>query len=113
VARWKASHPTTLPDIAPPVVSLFSPGIVGSTTLSGVVNLTATAGDDHGVAAVQFQLDGLPIGAPVTLDSPVTKYSLSWDSGTVANGTHTLTATATDTAGNTTTSNGIAVTVSN
>jgi hypothetical protein len=113
VARWKSSHPTTLPDIAPPVVSLFSPGIVGSTTLSGVVSLTATAGDDHGVAAVQFQLDGLPIGAPVTLDAPVTKYSRSWDSRTVANGTHTLTATARDTGGNTTTSNGIAVTVSN
>jgi PKD repeat protein len=113
VARWKASHPTALPDIAPPVVSLFSPGVVGSTTLTGVVSLTATAGDDHGVAAVRFQLDGQPIGADVTVDSPPTKYTLSWDSRAAANGTHTLTATATDTSGNSTTSNGIAVTVSN
>src|SRR5437588_166691 len=32
VARWKGSHATALPDIAPPVVSLFSPGVVGRTT---------------------------------------------------------------------------------
>jgi len=46
VARWRADHPSLLPDIAPPVVSLFSPGIVGSSTLTGTVNLTATAADD-------------------------------------------------------------------
>ena len=85
----------------------------GSTTLTGVVTLTATAGDDHGVAAVQFQLDGQSIGAVLTLDSPPTKYTLSWDSRAATNGIHTLTATATDTNGNTTTSNGVAVTVSN
>ena len=113
VAQWKATHPTALRDIAPPVVSLFSPGVVGSTTLTGAVTLTATAGDDHGVAAVQFQLDGLPIGAVLTLDSPPTKYTLSWDSRAATNGIHTLTATATDTNGNTTTSNRVAVTVSN
>src|SRR5205085_5114377 len=113
VARWKASHATALPDIAPPVVSLFSPGAVGGTTLAGLVSLTATAADDHGVAAVQFQLDGRAIGLPLTLDSPPTKYTLSWDSSSVPNGTYTLTATATDTAGNTTTSVGIAVTISN
>jgi len=113
VARWKASHATALPDIAPPVVSLFSPGVVGSTTLAGLVSLTATAADDHGVAAVQFQLDGQAIGPALTIDSPPTKYTLSWDSSTVPNGSYTLTATATDTAGNTTTSVGIAVTISN
>ena len=113
VTRWKASHATALPDIAPPVVSLFSPGVVGSTTLTGLVSLTATAADDHDVAAVQFQLDGRAIGSALTLDSPPTKYTLSWDSSSVPNGTYTLTATATDTAGNTTTSVGIAVTISN
>src|SRR6266699_1802496 len=35
VARWRADHLSLLPDIAPPVVSMFSPGIVGSTTLTG------------------------------------------------------------------------------
>jgi len=113
VAQWKANHPNLLPDIAPPVVSLFSPGIVGSATLTGTVGLTASAADDRHVAGVQFKLDGQNIGAELTVDSPVSKYTLSWDSRSVANGSHTLTATARDAAGHTTTSAGIAVTVSN
>src|SRR5690348_1283099 len=113
VAQWKARHPNLLPDIARPVVSLFSPGVVGSTTLTGVVSLTATAADDHGVASVQLRMNGQNIGPALTRDGPASKYSLVWDSTTLANGTYTLTATATDTAGNTTTSPGVTVTVSN
>jgi hypothetical protein len=113
VAQWRADHPNLLPDIAPPVVSLFSPGIVGSTTLTGVVNLTATAADDWAVGGVQFQLDGQNIGAEVTTPSPLTKYTLSWDSSTVPNGTHTLTAVARDTSSHATTSAGVTVTISN
>jgi hypothetical protein len=113
VAKWRADHPSLLPDIAPPVVSLFSPGIVGSTTLTGLVSLTATAADDWAVGGVQFQLDGQSIGAVITTPSPLTKYTLSWDSSTVPNGTHTLTAVASDTSGHSTTSAGVTVTVSN
>ena len=120
VAQWQAAHPNPLPDVAPPIVSLFSPGLVGSTTLTGTVTLIATAVDDRAVAGVQLQLNGQNIGAEITSDGQSgddafgpTKYVLSWDSHGVANGTYTLTATARDAAGNTTTSAGVTVTVSN
>ena len=113
VAQWKADHPAALTDIAPPVVSLFSPGVVGSTTLTGSVNLTASAADDRAVAGVQFQLDAQNVGPELTTDSPPTKYTIVWDSTTMPNGTYTLTATARDAVGHTTTSAGVAVTVSN
>lgn len=113
VARWRADHPSLLPDIAPPVVSMFSPGIVGSTTLTGVVSLTATAADDWAVGGVQFQFDGQRIGAEITTPSPLTKYTLSWDSSAMPNGTYTLAAVARDTSGHSTTSAGVTVTISN
>jgi uncharacterized protein YjdB len=112
VAQWNARHPTTLPDIGPPIVSMFSPGLTGSSTLAGTVSLTATAVDDWGVVGVQFALNGQNIGAEVTTDA-LTKFTLTWDSHGVANGTYTLTATARDAAGHTTTSAGVTVTVSN
>jgi len=113
VAQWKANHPTTLSDVAAPIVSLFSPGLVGSPTLTGTVPLTATAVDDRDVAAVQFKLNGQNLGAEVTTEAPLTKFTLTWDSHTKANGTYTLTATARDGAGNTQTSTGVTVTISN
>src|SRR5882724_3669479 len=120
VAQWQALHPNPLPDVAPPIVSLFSPGLVGSTTLTGTVTLTATAVDDRAVAGVQFQMNGQNIGAEVASDAPsgdgangTTKYLLTWDSHGVPNGTYTLTAIARDPAGHSTTSAGVTVTVSN
>jgi hypothetical protein len=53
------------------------------------------------------------IGSEVTAESSPTKYRLSWDSHSVANGDYTLTAVARDATGNTTTSAGVAVTISN
>jgi len=95
------------------VVSLFSPGVTGNTILAGTVDLTATAVDDRDVVGVQFQLNGLSIGSEVTAESSPTKYQLSWDSHGMANGTYPLTAIARDAAGNTTTSAGVTVTISN
>ncbi|HYT99947.1 MAG TPA: Ig-like domain-containing protein [Gemmatimonadales bacterium] len=111
VAQWKANHPNLLPDVGPPVISLFAPS--DGATLTGTVSLTATAVDDRDMAGVQFQLDGQNVGPEVTTDSPITKFTLSWDSHGMANGTYTLTATARDAAGHTTTSAGITITVSN
>src|SRR6266581_437947 len=120
VAQWQALHPDPLPDVAPPIVSLFSPGISGSTTLTGTVTMVATAVDDRAVMGVQLKLNGQNIGAEVTQDGVSgddmfgpTHYALTWDSHGVANGTYTLTAIARDTAGQTTTSAGVTVTVSN
>ncbi len=120
VAQWYAAHPDPLPDVAPPIVSLFSPGISGSTTLTGTVTIVATANDDRAVVGVQLQLNGQNIGAEVTQDGASgddmfgpTHYALTWDSHGVANGTYTLTAVARDAAGHSTTSAGVTVTVSN
>ena len=87
-------------------MSLTAPA---AATVSGTVTLTATATDNVGVAGVQFKLDGANLGAEDTT-SP---YSVSWNTTTVANGTHTLTAVARDAAGNTTTSPTVTVTVAN
>ena len=66
--------------------------------MSGTVTLSATATDNVGVAGVQFKVDGANLSAEDT-SSP---YSVSWNTTTAANGTHTLTALARDAAGNTT-----------
>ena len=120
VAQWYAAHPDPLPDVAPPIVSLFSPGISGGTTLSGTVTIVATANDDRAVVGVQLKLNGQNIGAEVTQDGASgddmfgpTHYALTWDSHGVSNGTYTLTAVARDAAGHSTTSAGVTVTVSN
>jgi hypothetical protein len=95
------------PDTTPPSVSITAPA-AGATVL-GIVTVSATALDNVGVAGVQFKLDGLNLGAEVTL-SP---YTVAWNTTTAANGAHTLTAVARDAAGNSTTSAGVIVTISN
>ena len=111
VAAWKASHPHALVDAAPPIVSVYAPA--DRDTVSGVVALTATAVDDQAVNGVQFRLDGQDVGAEAQTEAPITKFTLSWDSHTLPNGSYRLTATARDAAGNTTTSEGIVVTINN
>jgi glucose/arabinose dehydrogenase len=95
------------PDTTPPTVSLTAPA--GGSTVSGSVAVSANAADDVGVAGVQFLLDGANLGTEDTT-SP---YSVPWDTTTVANGTHTLTARARDAATNATTSAPLSVNVSN
>jgi len=77
VAQWKANHPTLVSDVGAPIVSLFSPGTVGSTTLKGTVTLTATAVDDREVAGVQFKLNGQNLGGEVRSESTPTKFKLT------------------------------------
>ena len=99
---------TTLPaDTTPPTVSITAP--VMNATVSNTVSVTATASDNVAVHDVQFQLDGVNLGADLT-SSP---YSISWDTTTASNGTHNLTAIATDTSNNKATSTAVTVTVSN
>ena len=94
-------------DSQAPTVSLSAPA--DGATVSGSVTVSATASDNIGVVGVQFRVDGVNFGTEDT-SSP---YSRSWDSLTVGNGTHSLTAVARDAAGNTTTSAARSVTVSN
>ena len=95
-------------DTTPPVVTMNAPA--NGVTVSGSVTVTANATDNVGVTAVQFQLDGANLGAPVTGAGPT--YSYSWSTTANANGAHKLTAVASDAAGNTA-SSGVSVTVNN
>jgi Big-like domain-containing protein/collagenase-like protein with putative collagen-binding domain len=95
------------PDTTPPMVSITAPA--QGATVMGTVSVTANASDNVGVASVQFQVDSANVGSLAT----TAPYSHSWNTTSVANGSHTLTAVAKDTAGNSTTSSGVIVTVSN
>ncbi len=99
---------TVAGDTTPPTVSVTAPA-AGATVSGSAVGVTATAADNVAVAGVQFKLDGGNLGAEDTA-SP---YGITWDTTTATNGSHTLTAVARDGAGNTTTSTGVTVTVSN
>ncbi|GAA4138244.1 galactose oxidase-like domain-containing protein [Leifsonia shinshuensis] len=109
--RWNLAAIEVLPantqDTTPPTVSMSGPA--DGSTVTGTVAVSATATDNVGVASVQFLLDGAPVGAVVT-SSP---YTIQWDSTSVANGTHTLSATARDGADNQATAPPVTVTVSN
>lgn len=97
-----AAAPAVLPS-----VSVTAP--IGGATVSGTVSVTATASDSAGIAAVQFQLDGSALGAQ-QLTAP---YSVSWNTLVSSNGTHSITAVATDANGNVGTSPSVSVTVAN
>jgi len=93
------------PDTTPPTVSILSP--TGGATVTSVVSVAADASDNIGVAAVQFLLDGAPLGSQLTT-SP---YGIAWDTATVVPGSNVLEAKATDFAGNNSTSAPLTVTV--
>jgi hypothetical protein len=95
------------PNSTLPTVSITAPA--ANATLSNTVAVSATASGNVAIAGVQFQLDGTNVGSAVT----TTPYSISWDTTTTSNGTHSLTANATDTSGNSATSASVTVTVSN
>jgi hypothetical protein len=93
--------------IAPPTVSILSPG--NGATVSSTISITASAASPGAITSVQYKLDGVNLG-PALTNSP---YTYSWDTTKVGNGSHTLSAVATDTTGQTTTSDPVTVTVSN
>jgi len=101
------STPVGTPDTTPPTVTMTAPA--NGSTVTGAATVSATAADNIGVAGVQFLLDGAPLGSEDT----VAPYSISWNSSTAANGSHTLSARARDAAGNSTTSAVVSVTTSN
>lgn len=93
-------------DTQAPSVSITSPS---AGNVSGVLDVTADAGDNTGVTGVQFLLDGITLGTE-DISAP---YSVSWNTSAAVNGNHTLTARARDAAGNTTTSAQVIVNVNN
>jgi hypothetical protein len=90
-----------------PSVTITAP--VNGATVSGTIDVNASASDDVAVAGVQFRLDGAPLGSEDT----TAPYSVPWLTTAATNGTHRLTAVARDGAGHHTTSAFVAVTVDN
>ena len=108
--------PAPVPPPAPPApaVDTVAPSIFvvspfASSTVFGIVELTASSSDDVGVTGVTYVLDGVNSGVELT-SSP---YILYLNSGFFANGDHTLQAVAHDAAGNYATSTSISFTIEN
>lgn len=92
-------------DSTPPTVSIVSP--TNNQAVTGTVTINATASDPSGIKEVKFLVDGQVVNTDTS-----DPYSFAWNSSTVANGSHKLTAQATDNANNTGTSAEVTVTVS-
>ena len=94
-------------DNEPPTIAITAP--LKGATVTGAVNIRASASDDVGVVGVQFELDG----SNLALEDIKAPYSLLWYTNTASDGPHSLTAIARDPSGNVTTSTTVAVTVHN
>lgn len=89
----------------PPAVTVTAP----TGTVKGTASVTATATATVNIAKVEFLLNGTTSLGTVT----AAPYAVSWDSTTVADGSVTLSAKATDVDGNVGTSPAVTVTVAN
>lgn len=103
----------TLYGLQPDSLDTQAPGIswtgpAAGASLGGTVTLNASATDNVGVTKVEFLVDSKIVGSSTT--SP---YSVSWDTTTVTNGSHNLSARAYDAAGNTSSTANVSVSVSN
>ena len=87
--------PPAAVDTTAPSVAFSTPANLAS-GLSGVIPVVASASDDVGVAAVEFQIDAQPLGAAVT-SAP---YATTLDTSAYPAGQHVLRARASDAAGN-------------
>ena len=97
---------TVFNDKTPPIIAITSP--LSGAALRGTIAVNADATDNVGVVGVQFKLDGANLGA----EDATSPYSVSWNTATASNASHTLSAVARDAAGNTATST-VTVTVDN
>jgi hypothetical protein len=84
-------------DVTAPAVSITSPA--SGSSVSGTVSVSVNASDNVGVKSVTLSVDGTIVS---TLTA--TPYNFSWNTTNVADGNHSVSAKATDAAGNTNTS---------
>jgi hypothetical protein len=89
----KGIAPGTTGDLTPPSISIISPADGSSVT--GTVSISVNATDNVGVKTVNYTVDGTSIGSSTTAP-----FGISWNSGNLADGIHSLTASAYDAAGN-------------
>ena len=95
-------------DTTPPSVSITAPA--NNATVSGTVDLTATASDNQGVAGVQFFVDGTAFGSEISAPP----YRIAWDTTALPNNsTHTIAARSRDISNNQSALASVSVTVAN
>ncbi len=90
--------PVRIIDATAPTVSITSPA--NGASVSGAINITVNASDNLAVTSVSLSIDG---GGTISSNNTA-PFTNSWNSATVANGSHTLKVTASDAAGNKATS---------
>jgi hypothetical protein len=105
-APSEATPPQRSADTSPPTVAVTAPA--SGATVSNTLSLTGTAADDIAVSKVELQVDS---GGFQTVYG-TTRWTYSLNTAALTNGSHSLTARATDSSGNTETTS-ISVTVSN
>lgn len=93
-------------DSQAPTVAVAS--LSNGASVSGLVPVDVTAGDNVGVTRVDLRVNGKTVAS----DSSA-PYQFSWDTSTLANGTASVSAVAVDAAGNSGTSATVSVTVAN
>jgi len=91
---------TVTHDATPPALLFTTPPANAHVRLTALVQAQAT--DANGVASLGLTVDGQPLVATLTPAPPASPLSIAaaWDTSTVADGSHTLGASATDRAGN-------------
>jgi hypothetical protein len=98
--------PRALATSVPPAVAIRTPS--AGATVRGQITIAVDARDDEVVSRVELLLDGQPLAVLSTAP-----FEYTWASTRVSDGTHTLTAAATDNAGNRTISAAQVVNVQN
>jgi len=99
-------------DNTPPSTATITSPATGA-NLSGSVSITANAVDgESGVDYVEFWLDGTGTGTLLGTDT-TSPYSVTWDTTTATDGSHTLTCRVYDRAGNSLDSSSVNVIVDN
>ncbi len=83
-------------DAAAPTVAIVSPA--DGSTVEGSIVVHVSASDDVGVTQVTLSIDGTALGV-----DQAAPYDFTWDSTAIANGSHSLRATAFDASGKQTT----------
>ncbi|HXT00131.1 MAG TPA: Ig-like domain-containing protein [Elusimicrobiota bacterium] len=78
---------------APPAVAIMNPA--PGALVSGTISVSANAAGSSPVASVQFMADGTELGPPVT----AAPFVFSWNTASVPDGQHALSAIAVDAAG--------------
>ncbi len=120
-----AIHQSLAPaDLSAPLINFEQP--VANATISGTATISGWSFDNIGLAGVSVYVDGVEVGSATTGGSrpdvasayphvapPDSGWSYQLDSTKLANGAHSLTIRASDSAGNTAINSPLSVTVSN